>query len=197
MHVHVAEDRCDVEDARRREWSGPLERLLELEALPPGSILAHGIQLDADQVHRAEEQELWLVQNPRSNRGNRVGYPTALRYSRRVAMGTDGYPSRLADEAQALFEEAAAHGDDRSAVEARLLTGHALAGERFGCTFAPLAPGGAADVVARRDGEVRHALVAGRPVVEEGQLVRSDREAIRHEAERQAARLWERMAALD
>jgi hypothetical protein len=51
--------------------------------------------------------------------------------------------------------------------------------------------------VARRDGEVRHALVAGRPVVEEGQLVRSDREAIRHEAERQAARLWERMAALD
>jgi cytosine/adenosine deaminase-related metal-dependent hydrolase len=35
MHVHVAEDGADVEDARRRGYAGPLERLLALGALPP------------------------------------------------------------------------------------------------------------------------------------------------------------------
>jgi cytosine/adenosine deaminase-related metal-dependent hydrolase len=201
MHVHVAEDRCDLDDARRREWPGPLERLLDLEALPPGSILAHGVHLDADRVRRAEERQLWLVQNPRSNRGNGVGYPAALAHSRRVALGTDGYPSCLADEAQALYEEAAEHGDDPDAVEMRVRAGHVLAGERFGRSFAPLAEGAVADAVARlparSGGRVRHALVAGRVVVEEGALSRADHPAIRRDAERHAARLWARMAALD
>jgi cytosine/adenosine deaminase-related metal-dependent hydrolase len=197
LHVHMAEDRCDLEDARRREWPGPFERLVELEALPPGSILAHGVHLTGDEVRETEARELWLVQNPRSNRGNRVGYPSALRHSRRVALGTDGYPARMAEEAEALFAEAAAHGDDRRLVEARLRTGHALAGERFGERFAPLAPGGAADVVALEGGKARHVLVAGRPVVENGRLASADLAAIRAEAERQAARLWERMAAFN
>ena len=74
LHVHVAEDRADVDDAVRRGWDGPLERLDRLGALPPGSILAHGVHLSEPQVRRAEELGCWLVQNPRSNRGNRVGY---------------------------------------------------------------------------------------------------------------------------
>jgi len=197
LHVHLAEDLCDLEDARRREWRGPFERLLELEALPPGSILAHGVHLTADQVRRADERELWLVQNPRSNRGNGVGYPSALASSRRVALGTDGYPSRLADEAEALVEEAAEHGDDRAAVELRTRSAHALAGERFGRSFAPLAPGGVADAVARSGDSIRHALVAGRVVVENGELARADVATIRRDAQSQAARLWQRMAELD
>ena len=79
VHVHVAEDGADVVDARRRGHDGPLERLLALEALPPGSILAHGVHLDAGAVRRADALGLWLVQNPRSNLGNRVGYPHALK----------------------------------------------------------------------------------------------------------------------
>ena len=47
VHVHVAEDHADVDDARRRGTAGPLERLLSLDALPPGSILAHGVRLSA------------------------------------------------------------------------------------------------------------------------------------------------------
>ena len=45
VHVHLAEDQADVDDARRRGYPGPLERLLSLDALPPGSILAHGVRL--------------------------------------------------------------------------------------------------------------------------------------------------------
>ncbi len=75
LHVHLAEDSSDVEDARRRGYPGPLERLLDLDALPPGSILAHGVHLSADQVRRAMDAGCWIVQNPRSNRHNRVGLP--------------------------------------------------------------------------------------------------------------------------
>ncbi|HWP38359.1 MAG TPA: amidohydrolase family protein, partial [Gemmatimonadales bacterium] len=134
LHVHVAEDRADVEDAHRRGWAGPLERLEALGALPPGSILAHGVHLTQDQVRRAEHLGCWLVQNPRSNRGNRVGYAGSLRASRRVALGTDGYPSDLTAERAALLEEAAAHGDDLDAAARRPDAGHALLAERFGGT---------------------------------------------------------------
>ena len=48
--------------------------------------MAHGVFLDAAQVRRAAEAGIWLVQNPRSNRGNEVGYPSALVASSRVAL---------------------------------------------------------------------------------------------------------------
>ena len=51
---------------------------LAFGALPAGSILAHGVWLDAAQVRHADASGWWLVQNPRSNRANRVGYPRAI-----------------------------------------------------------------------------------------------------------------------
>jgi cytosine/adenosine deaminase-related metal-dependent hydrolase len=167
LHVHVAEDAADVADAVRRGWDGPLERLADLGALPPGSILAHGVHLSQAQVRRAEELGCWLVQNPRSNRGNRVGYPTALRASTRVALGTDGYPSDFDAERNALQEESSRHGDDPAAAGRRPQAGHTLLAERFG--------GQAPAVGAARD---------------------IDLEAIRALAAAEAARLWARMANL-
>ena len=132
VHVHVAEDRADVADAVRRGWAGPLERLERLGALPPGSILAHGVHLDESQVRRADQLGCWLVQTPGSNRGNRVGYPAALGASGRVALGTDGYPSDLDAELAALLEDAQRNGDDAQAAARRPQAGHALLAERFG-----------------------------------------------------------------
>ncbi len=195
-HVHVAEDGADVEDARRRGWPGPLERLLALGGLPAGSILAHGVCLEAEQVRAAAEQGLWLVQNPRSNQGNGVGYPPALSASRRVALGTDGYPARMEDEAEVLRREARAHGDDEEAVAARPGAGRRLAGERFEEEFEPLAAGAAADLVVRADGEVRHVMVGGRLVVRDGRLLSAELGEVRAAAEAEAARLWQRMASL-
>ncbi len=168
VHVHVAEDRADVDDAVRRGWDGPLERLDRLGALPPGSVLAHGVHLSEPQVRRAEQLGCWLVQNPRSNRGNRVGYPAALRASGRVALGTDGYPSDLEAERAALLEDVPRHGDDPDAAARRSQQGHALLAERFGGT-APGAP--------RDPGDI-------------------DLDAIRAEAAAEAPRLWWRMAEL-
>ncbi len=132
LHVHLAEDGADVADARRRGYAGPLERLRDLGALPRGSILAHGVHLTRDQVREAERLGCWLVHNPRSNRGNRVGYAGRLAASRRVALGTDGYRSDMLEEVQALRQEARANGDDESRAEQRLAAGGALMAERFG-----------------------------------------------------------------
>jgi len=132
LHVHLAEDRADVADAQRRGYAGPLQRLAALGEVPRGSIFAHGVHLTAAEVRMAADHGWWLVQNPRSNRGNRVGYPAALGESPLVALGTDGYPSSGADETAALREEALAHGEDAAVAAARPDAGRALFAERFG-----------------------------------------------------------------
>jgi cytosine/adenosine deaminase-related metal-dependent hydrolase len=137
LHVHVAEDRVDVDDARARGYDGPLERLATLEALPPGSILAHGVHLDADQVALASAHDCWIVQNPRSNRHNRVGYPSTIRDASHVALGTDGFPSDMWAERDALRVVGAMYGEERSRLDVRLSNGGALARERFGGSVPP------------------------------------------------------------
>ena len=171
MHVHVAEDRLDVDDAIRRGYAGPLERLETLGALVPGSILAHGVHLDASQVRRAAARNCWIVQNPRSNRRNRVGYPRALAESSRVALGTDGFASNIGDELAALEREAAADGEDVELAHRRAPAGEILAAERFGVPSIEQVP---VDVL----------------------RIEAEMGAIREEAGETAAALWKRMSSL-
>jgi cytosine/adenosine deaminase-related metal-dependent hydrolase len=192
VHVHVAEDQADVEDARSRGYAGPLERLEKLGALPEGSILAHGVHLSRAQVEHADTLGCWLVQNPRSNEGNKVGYAQNLRYARNVALGTDGWNGDMGEEETALFRLAKAHGDYGASL--RLARGHALMAERFASTAEPLRPGALGDLVVRDGGRVRHVVVGGRIVVEDGRLTGGDMDEISAGAREQASRLWSRMA---
>lgn len=186
VHVHVAEDRADVADARVRGYQGPMQRLLENEVLPAGSILAHGVHLSADEMALANEHGLWLVQNPRSNKHNGVGYPLAIHLAERVALGTDGFPSDMLEEAAVLLTEAREHEPDPEESLARMERGGELLAERF-------AVGGKRPDARVRVGTV---LVDGCEVVRDGRLVTADYDAIRVEAEVQAGRLWARMSAL-
>jgi cytosine/adenosine deaminase-related metal-dependent hydrolase len=196
LHVHVAEDEVDGEDARRRGYDGPLERLHRLNALPPGSILAHGVHLGPDQVRLAKDLGLWFVQNPRSNRGNRVGYPAALSASPMVSLGTDGYPPDLLAERAALLEEARAHREDIAIAAHRAETGKRLIAERFGMSEPAGVDGDAADVCAFENGGARHVAVGGRLVVKNGELLTGNRQSILEEARRAAPIVWERMRKL-
>ncbi len=199
LHVHVAEDGADVEDARARGYAGPLERLHALGALPPGSILAHGVHLDAEQVRKADGWGCWLVQNPRSNRGNQVGYPPALAASGHVALGTDGYPADLADELGTLHEVGTAQGESATTLDARLYGSQRLARELFGDAAAsgPQPGDAAAFVGAVRAARAARTLVGGRIVVEQGRLRSGDIEALRAAAREEAPRLWRRMSEVD
>ena len=140
------------------------------------------------------EAGCWLVQNPRSNEGNRVGYPGALRGADRVALGTDGWEADMAAEEAALHRLAAAHGDPAAA--GRLAAGHRLVAERFGAAPEPLSPGALGDLVVRQAGRVRSVVVHGRVVVEDGRLTAADAAAIEAEARHEAAGLWARMARI-
>ncbi len=195
LHVHVAEGPDDVEDAVARGFDGPLERLIELAALEPGSLLIHGVHLSLQQIEKASEIGCWFVHNPRSNEGNGVGYAGALAHASRVALGTDGWNADMAEEQEALFRLAAAHGDDKAGN--RLAAGRDLIAERFGFPATGLAAGAAGDIVVRENGRVVHVVVNGRVVVLNGKLITADLETINAEARIQAARLWQRMAGLD
>lgn len=119
LHVHVAEDKADVADAGIRGFAGLIDRFRKCGAMESGSIFAHGIHLTAEEVEACAESGIWIVQNPRSNRGNKVGYPTALAESTLVALGTDGYEADMKAEHAALVEDALAAGEDMSAVAMR------------------------------------------------------------------------------
>lgn len=131
LHVHVAEDAADVVDARKRGFAGVVDRFAKLDALVAGSIFAHGIHLSRAEVKQCAASDCWFVQNPRSNKGNQVGYARALAATNRVALGTDGYPADMQAENRALLEEAAAHGDPPDSVAGRLAAGHTVLARWF------------------------------------------------------------------
>lgn len=191
LHLHVAEGEADVEAARRLGYDGPIERLLALDALPPGSILAHGVHLTRDAVQRAAERRCWIVQNPRSNRGNGVGYPRALSGCPRVALGTDGYPADMGAELAALREEAAAHGDGEADLDQRLVRGGHLMAQWFPAAWCD-APSDR-DSVDTDQHRVVRVTVDGRVVVAGGKLASGDEREIRREAAEAAGMLWDRM----
>jgi cytosine/adenosine deaminase-related metal-dependent hydrolase len=198
LHVHLAEDVVDVEDAQGRGYEGPLERLIALEALPPGAILAHGVHLTAAQVRLAGDRGAWLVQNPRSNDGNGVGYPAALAHGTRVALGTDGYTADMVREFSALADQARAHGEAWSAAQARLPAGAALAAQFFpGIDVAAAPPEPGAEVrpwaLAAQQASRARLVIGGRALVERGALLTARIEDLRAEAAHEGGRLAARL----
>lgn len=184
LHAHVAEDACDVDDARARGYAGPVARLDALGALGEGDILAHGVRLGEDEVRRVNERGAWLVECPRSNANNRVGHPRLMTRVRRVAVGTDGFPSVMHDEARALAEAMAAVGDDPRDLARRMAGGRRLLARAFGDVN---------DTVVVDAGRVRSLTVGGRRVVRDGVLVTGDLATIEAEARAAADTLWQKM----
>ncbi len=136
LHIHVAEDPLDVEDAQQRGYEGVIDRLDKLGALQENAILAHGVHLTREEVELASERGVWFVQNPKSNRGNGVGYPRHLAAAAKAALGTDGWSSLMFGEHAVLMEDAAqaeaagAIGELSSAAR-RLITSGALGLQLF------------------------------------------------------------------
>ena len=162
---------------------------MALGALPSGSIIAHGIYLEAAQVRRASDSGCWFVHNPRSNEGNKVGYAANLRASDRVALGTDGWPADMPVELDALRRLGAPHGDHEGLCLLRAQRGVRLASELLG-------QGVLSDTIELLGDEVHQVTVDGQVVVQDGALTRGDIDEIRAEAQDAAAQLWERMKRL-
>ena len=149
LHIHAAEDRCDVDDARARYGVGVVERLAKLGALNDRTVLAHGVHLSRRDIRIARDAGVWFAHNPRSNMNNQVGYAPLAEFGDRVMMGTDGIGADMFDEARfAFFKGRDARlgftADDWLRV---LANNQRLASETFGVEMGTFNEGAAADLV--------------------------------------------------
>jgi putative selenium metabolism protein SsnA len=218
LHVHVAEDRVDVEDCRARYGEGVADRLHRHGLLIARTLLAHCVHLSAAEVESAHARGAWIAHNPRSNQNNAVGYaPTAA--IRRGALGTDGIDQDMLAEARAGFlrMREAGRADAYDGILQFLAGGHRLASALFGLPFGKLDAGGPADLVILEyapptplhtgnlaghllfgidRSHVRSVLVAGRWVVRDRRLIRRDAAAAFTSAQAEARRVWQRLESL-
>jgi putative selenium metabolism protein SsnA len=157
LHVHVAEDAADEDDALARHGVRVLERLARAGALDPPAVLAHGVHLDRAEAAILRSSGATLVHNPRSNMNNAVGRAPLELLGPRVALGTDGIAADMFEESRTghlrhLEERAAGDGvtgpSDPEWPLARLAAGARLVGEAFGeRSFGRLEVGAPADIV--------------------------------------------------
>lgn len=149
LHIHAAEDICDVEDARERYGLGVVERLAKHGALNNQTILAHGVHLSDEDIEIARAAGVWFAHNPRSNMNNQVGYAPVEKFGDRVVLGTDGIGADMFEEARSAFFKGRDEGLNFGA-EAWLrvlANNHQLASQAFGDDIGSLAPGSAADLI--------------------------------------------------
>lgn len=216
LHIHVAEDRADVEDCRARHGVGLVERLARHGLLRPRTILAHGVHLSETELLEAQAAGAWIAHNPRSNMNNGVGQaPT--RAFRRAALGTDGIDQDLLAEARAAFLKMREAGREDAAGAAleMLAGGQRLAAAFFGVPFGTLERDSPADLVVLDyapptpllaqnlaghlvfgldRSHVRSTLVAGRFVLRDRRITNLDEASTLASARAAATALWQRIA---
>jgi putative selenium metabolism protein SsnA len=149
LHIHVAEDQCDVADARAKYGTGIIERLAKHDALNAPTILAHGIHLSDEEIEGAKAAGVWLAHNPRSNANNQVGYAPVAKFGQRMVLGTDGIGADMFEEARFAYFKGRDSGSGLGADDwLRVLeNNHKLASEMFGEKLGAIDPGSPADLL--------------------------------------------------
>lgn len=222
FHVHVAEDRCDVEDARRRYGKSPVKRLRDLGVLDDRSLAAHCVHVTAADIAALARHKINVVHNPQSNCNNAVGAAKLLEMVQRgvlVGLGSDGYTPRMWEEFKTAFHiQKLRAGDPRvayaEAYAAALLNNRTIAKKAWGLDIGRVETGAKADVILvdyfpptplNRDNLFGHILfgianapvhsliVNGRHVLRDHQCVTLDDRKVAEKAATQARALWERL----
>src|SRR5262249_29791218 len=149
LHIHVAEDQCDVDDARSKYGLGIVERLAKHSLLNQRSILAHGTHLDECEISMALDGGAWFAHNPGSNMNNQVGYAPVVQFGDRSVLGTDGIGADMFEQTRLAFfkgRDALGHCSPYDCLQA-LARGQQLATEAFGIELRALAPGSSSDLI--------------------------------------------------
>jgi putative selenium metabolism protein SsnA len=219
VHIHLAEDRIDEQDALDRYGMRTAHRLLRAGVLAAGALVAHGVHLDEGEQAVLRDSGAWLAHNPRSNMNNGVGYAPVVRFGERVALGTDGIDGDMFAESRACYlkaREASWETGPAFALE-RLAAGSRMAGHLFGePLLGTLADGAPADLVVLEyrpptpldprnipghfifgmtAGQVRDVMVTGRWVVRNRRHLLVDELALAARCREAAPQLWRRMEA--
>ncbi|WP_312072824.1 putative aminohydrolase SsnA [Atlantibacter sp.] len=219
LHIHAAEDRYDVSHSHHHYGKDLLARLAEYELLDSKTLIAHGLYLSASDIDLLNEKDGFLVHNARSNMNNHVGYNHQLTRVRNLALGTDGIGSDMFEELKfAFFKHRDAGGPLWPDTFAHALTnGNALLSRNFHARFGRLEAGYKADLTicdysaptpllaenvaghiafGLGSSSVHSVMVNGVMVYEDRQFA-FDCEPIYAQARKVAARMWQRMDALN
>jgi putative selenium metabolism protein SsnA len=215
LHIHVAEDRSDVDEARAKYKMGVVERLARLGALNEQTILAHGVHLGKRDIAIAREAGVWFAHNPRSNMNNQVGYAPVAEFGNRVVLGTDGIGADMFDEARFAFFKGR---DARLSFGADewlevLANNQRLASRTFGIEMGTFNEGAAADLVVMdyhaptplagdnlawhfafgmSSAAIENVMVAGRFIIRNRQAIYPE-VALYEQASKAAATLWRKL----
>lgn len=208
LHIHVLETELQVHSNRVRFGTGAIDGLDRLGVLGPRCSLAHGVWLDAPDIERIAERGAVVVHNPGANMrlgSGRAPVPELLAGGVEVALGADGSAS---SDNQVVWQQlklaALVHNGWARWVSGAQALAMATAGGAAALglrgELGMLEPGALADVVllARSDfglagaldleaglalsetgRAVRHVVVDGEVVVEDGRSTRVDEEALR------------------
>lgn len=103
VHIHGAEDLCDLQDASQQHGKPLFERLLAAGLVGEGSIFAHGTHLEMTELESLQALGGWVIHNPRSNMNNAVGYARVRAFGQHAALGTDGIGADMFEEARIAY----------------------------------------------------------------------------------------------
>jgi len=208
LHIHLAEERYQVEDSLARYGARPLHAVAAMGVLGENLIAVHGCWFDESERKLLAERNGSLAYCPGSNMflGDGVTDVVDLRaLGVRVALGTDGGCSNnrvsIFDEMRtcALLQKVTKLNGQAITAEKCFAMGTRLGGEVLGLPVGHIAPGFRADLVGLDLGDpslwpaewlaknvvyalssraVRDVMVDGRVVVADGMLTRMRRDEI-------------------
>ncbi len=212
LHLHAAEAPLDEDRCLAEHGVRVATRLAEAGALAlPGTLLAHGLHLDATERELVRASGAWVVQNPESNQNNGVG---TFRWDGldpdHVLLGTDGLHGDMLRSARAAFLAGRGAGESDASLAWRALSNnerylarhHPVALRRNDVVildYAPPTPLQAGNLIAHAffgldARQVWTVIADGGIVLQNGELTLIDEAEILRACRDQATRLWDRLS---
>ena len=221
FHIHVAEDRSDLEHARRRFKKTVVARLRDLGVMTDRTLAAHCVHVTAGDITALAKLGANVVHNPQSNSNNAVGIAKLLELVKAgvlVGLGSDGYSPRMWEEFKTAFHlQKVRTGDPRvgyaEAYAAALLNNRTIARKLWGMDIGRIEAGARADLIlvdyypptpleatnlfghflfGIANAPIDTLIVDGRVVLKDKRCVTVDEAAVAERATRQAKALWQR-----
>lgn len=221
-HIHTAEDKADLADARERYGMGVVERFHARGLLGKKTITAHCVHVSDKEMELLAETDTNVVHNPESNMNNAVGCAQIIRMFEKdvlVGLGTDGMTSDMFRESKvANIIHKHANGDPRvgfsEAYQMLIKNNGAIASKAFPRGAGVIEPGAYADIIildykaptpltfdnfaghllfGLSAGDVVTTICGGKVLMQDRELVGIDEAEITSKSRELAQGLWKRM----
>jgi len=222
FHVHAAEDRADARLTMERHGCSVMDRFQDFGIPGEKTIFVHGSYFEPQELELLASTDSMLVNNPESNMNNGLRVAPILDYLDHgvtVGVGTDGMSSHMVSQARAMYLHQRTQKRDPTiafveACKVLLDNNRDIANRLFDEPRGSLAAGQLADIMIPEYipftplnantfyghllfglgfTRVRTTIARGRVILDEGQLLHLDEEAIRARCVERASRLWSRI----